>query len=345
MLPVLALLAAAAAAPAKPPPSVALVPLRALGVPPDVLRALQETLRNEVAALPEAQLVPEAALSSTLSREPDCESRIACAAAAASKAGARQLIVGTASALGDAFMVDLKLLDARSAQELGRATHPVSGTRDALIETLHASAVELLAPLRYAGALRIDVEGAQGAEVFVDGRAVGRAPLAGPVGSLTPGQHTVRVSGARDTSTFAEVRFGRTTDVKVDFSSRAPSDRMAPPVLLATQPQAPARPARPPSLKIAGVLGLGLGALSAVAGVAFHARAYATAADLNRREEQNALSTTDLLAYGSVNSDTARARGFYVAAGVLGALGGALLLWDLHLDHVAVGPGTVGARF
>jgi len=54
-----------------------------------------------------------------LKREPDCEARIACAAAAAAQAGARQLIIGTTSQLGDSFMIDLKLLDARSGQEIG----------------------------------------------------------------------------------------------------------------------------------------------------------------------------------------------------------------------------------
>ena len=344
MLLALALVLAAVAPPEKAPPAVAVVPLRSLGVPPDLQRALQETLRNEVAALPEARLVPESALSSALAREPDCESRVPCAAAAASKAGAGQLIIGTASALGDAFMIDLKLLDARSAQELGRATHPVSGTRDALIETLHAAAVELLAPARYAGALRIDVPEGKGADIYVDGKAVGKAPLAAPIASLTPGQHTVRVAGPRDTSRFVEVRFGRTTDVRVDLAPRPP-DRIASPVLLATQPSAPARPLRPPTLRIAGLAGLGLSAASLVAGIAFHARAYVTAGDLNRREEQNALSSTDLAAYGSIDNDVKRARGFYIAAGALGAIGGALLLWDLHLDHLAVGPGTVGGRF
>ena len=63
------------------------------------------------------------------------EAKIACAALAASRAGARELIVGTASQLGDAYMIDLKLLDARSAVELRRSTKPVSGSPDALIDT------------------------------------------------------------------------------------------------------------------------------------------------------------------------------------------------------------------
>ena len=138
-------------------PAVALLPLRPLGVQADVVAALELTLRNELSQLPEARVVPDKDVALQLSREPGCLERMACAAAAASRAGARQLILGTASQLGDAFMIDLKLIDARSAQVLRRATHPVSGSRDALIETLREAAVELLAPTRFVGALQIEV--------------------------------------------------------------------------------------------------------------------------------------------------------------------------------------------
>src|SRR5207302_5180404 len=118
------------------PPVVALLPLRPLGVPADVVHALEVTLRNELAQLPEANLVPEKEVVEALKREAECEAHIPCAAAAAAKAGARQFIMGTTSQLGDAFMIDLKLVDSKSAQELRRATQPVSGSQDGLIETL-----------------------------------------------------------------------------------------------------------------------------------------------------------------------------------------------------------------
>src|SRR6266404_3377439 len=162
------------------PPVVALLPLRPLGAPPAVVHALEVTLRNELAHLQEARLAPPREVAEALKREPDCEARIACAAAAAAQAGARQLIIGTTSQLGDSFMIDLKLLDARTGQEIRRATHPVSGSQDALIETVRATAVQLLAP----------------------------------------GQHVVRVKDkARETSTFVEVRFGRMTDANLDLGA------------------------------------------------------------------------------------------------------------------------------
>ena len=335
MILLLALLLAQSASPrpaAVQPSRVALLPLRALGVPPDVQAALQETLRNELAALPEAALVPPPALLSALQAEPDCEARIACAAAAARKAGAQTLILGTASQLGDAFLIDLKLLDAATAQELRRATHPLTGSRDGLIETLRAAAVELLAPSRYAGSLRIEVAGGVGAEVFVDGRPVGKAPLPSPVDALAPGQHTVRIAGARDQSAFVEVRFGKVSSVRID-AQRAPERPAALPAALPAAVLAPA-PQRA-WVRPAAYAGLGLGVAAAILGVTFHARAYATASDLNRREQQNQLGPSDLGAYGKVDLDVNRARAFYLAAAALGAAGGGLLLWDLQVERRA----------
>src|SRR4051812_10448381 len=157
-------LAAGTVAPARDARTVvALMPLRPLGVPENVVHALQVTLHNELSALPEARLLPSRDVEDQLKREPDCEAKVACAALAASRAGARQLIMGTASQLGDAFMIDLKLIDARSGQELRRATHPVSGSQDVLIETLREAAVQLLAPQRFVGSVKVEVPGVPGA--------------------------------------------------------------------------------------------------------------------------------------------------------------------------------------
>src|SRR5205085_11675232 len=86
MLAALALLVAAGSqSPHDARPPVALIPLRALGVPVDMAHALQATLRNELSALPEAHLLPDKDVTEALKREPDCEARIPCAVAAAAK--------------------------------------------------------------------------------------------------------------------------------------------------------------------------------------------------------------------------------------------------------------------
>jgi len=315
------------------PPVVALLPLHPLGAPADMVHALEVTLRNELGQLQEARLAKEADVAEALKREPDCEVKVPCAAAAALHAGARQLIIGTTSQLGDSFMVDLKLLDAKSGQEIRRATHPVSGSQDAVIEVLRETAVQLLAPNRFVGALRVDVPGAAGALLFVDGKPAGTLPLTQPLEGLTPGQHVVRVKDkVRETSTFVEVRFGRTTDAHIDLLAPVVAvPAAALPVSLEINPRR-----KPGWVRPAAVGAIGAAVASAVIGVAFHARAYSTASDLNSLAAANQLHTPNVQGYASVDRDTNLARGFYVAAAVLAAAGGGLLWWDLRNDSVGL---------
>jgi hypothetical protein len=347
------------------PTTVAVLPLRALGAPAESARALDKTLRNEVEAVPEARLVDRAAVEAALQQEADCLARVRCAAAAAVKAGAQQLIVGTVSRLGDAFTLDLKLVDAQTGQELRRATHPMSGKEDALIELLRGIAVELLAPARYTGRLAVLLAGetaaeALGAELFVDGQRRGTLPLSEPIGGLSPGVHTLRVAKQdfRDATLFVEVRFDRTTQARIDLArgalaavdfvrgkpevaaqpappqrappQPAPPQRAPPPVLAATAPQAPPRD---PWLKIAGWSGVGVGAAAFIAGVVIHAKAYGIAADLNRRNSANQLTLADRAAYDRVDNETRTARILYVTGTLFAAGGAGALLYDRHLDQ------------
>jgi hypothetical protein len=329
-----ATLAAAVLGTATPAPVVALLPLHPLGAPADVVKALEVTLRNELSQLGEARLAKELDVAAGLRREPDCEERISCSAAAALHAGARQLIVGTTSQLGESFMIDLKLLDAKSLQEIRRATLPVSGSENALIETMREAAVKLLAPARFVGSLRVEVPGARGAALFIDGRAAGTLPLAEPLSGLVPGQHVVRVKDKQsEMSSFVEVRFGRTTEARLEPGA-APVVAVpaaALPVAVALEP-----PRKPAWVRPAAIAALGAGVASAVVGIAFHARAYSTASDLNRRASTNQLQPRDAEAFADVDRDTNLARGFYVAAAVLAAAGGGLLWWDVHTDSVGV---------
>jgi hypothetical protein len=315
------------------PPVVALLPLRPLGAPPDVVHALEVTLRNELAHLQEARLAPAKEVADALQREPDCEARLACAAAAAAHAGARQLIFGTTSQLGDSFMIDLKLLDAKTGQELRRATHPVSGSQDALIEMLREIAVQLLAPSRFVGSLRVDVPGAPGGLLFLDGKPSGTLPLAQPLEGLTPGQHVVRVKDkGRETSTFVEVRFGRTTAARIDLGA-------APVVALpaaAVPAIVSAVPRKPVWIRPAAIGILGAGVASAVIGVAFQARASSTGSGLIGVESANQLQRPATQQFPDVERNTNIARGFYVAAAVFAAAGGGLLWWDVSTESVGV---------
>lgn len=344
-------------------PVVALLPLRSLGVPAEVTRALEATLRNELAALPEARLASDEAVQRELKAEPGCEEHPTCTTAMAVRVGAKELIVGTASQLGDAYMVDLKLLDARSGAELRRATHPVSGAQEVLLEALRSAAVELLAPARFAGSLRVVVPGADGAQIFVDGNPVGRAPLRNVIGGLLPGQHTLRVAregATTDSDLFVDVRFGKTTEARVDpakynllqeFTDReAPAQLIAPlppPLLLAPLGAATPQPVRLSPLRIAGLSAVGLGLVSLTVAIVQHQRAYALSADLNRRDAQDQHSVADLGSYNQIDLSLTRARVFYGVAAGLGAVGAGLFVWDWQHEsraRVEVAPGQVAVK-
>ena len=310
-------------------PVVALLPLRPLGVPVELVRALQVTLQNELANLPEARLASDKEVADQLHHEPDCEAKITCAALAAGRAGARQLIMGTASQLGDAFMLDLKLIDARTAQELRRATHPVSGSQDALIDVLREAVVQLLAPARFVGAIQIDVPGVPGALLYLDGKLAGTTPLEKPIEGLSPGLHTVRVVAegrAQEASAFVDVRFGATTRARMELQPILATV----PTLALPQASSAVPDRRKPWMRPVALTALGLGAASLVAAIAFQAKAYATAGDLNRRESLNQLQPGDAAAFREVESDTHLARGFYLTSAILGVAGAGLLYWDLR---------------
>lgn len=349
---------------------VALLPLRALGASPEAVAALEQTLRNKMALLPEIALAPEDLVAAALKREQDCLSKLTCAASAATKAGARQLVMGTVSELGDAYMVDLKLVDARTGHEVRRVTHPISGRQELLIELLRGAAVELLAPARHVGRLSVKLLGeapevvaedvraqavkGRGAQLFLDGKPVGRLPLPAPLESLPVGQHTLRVAqeGFHDATLFVEVRFDRTTEAFVDLERGSlagvaflrEKDLPRPPLLAAAVPAAkPAAPApavaappqRGPWLKIAGWSGAGLGAVALVAGLTLHAKAYSTANQINQKEVQNQLTPADLALYGDVDTAVSAARVLYVVSGLTAVAGVAFLVWDGSLDAAA----------
>ncbi|HYY53193.1 MAG TPA: hypothetical protein VE755_09985, partial [Myxococcales bacterium] len=282
----------------------------------------------------EARLASAKDVAAALKREPGCETKVACAAAAASHAGARQLIMGTTSQLGDSFMVDLKLIDARSGQELRRATHPVSGAQEALIEKVREAAIHLIAPSRFVGALRVEVPGAAGAQLYLDGKPAGTLPLSQPLEGLAPGQHAIRVKDkTQETSTFVEVRFGRTTDAQLDLGA-APVVAVpaaALPVAIAT-----GLPRKPAWVRPAAIAAIGAGVASAVIGVAFNARAGSTTSSSSAVAPASQLQGPKVQTFIDGDPNAGIARGFYLAAAVLAATGGGLLWWDVQTDSIGL---------
>jgi hypothetical protein len=223
-------------------------------------------------------------------------------------------------------MIDLKLLDARSAQEQRRATHPVSGSPDALIETLRGAAVELLAPARFVGGLQIDVADAPGAVVFIDGKQVGVAPIKAPIQGLVPGQHTLRVvDKGRELSTFVEVRYGVVNRARVELGPVRIQKSALPEVESGVQAHA-----KPAWVRPAAGTALGLALVSVGVGAVLQARSSSGGTALGQGGSQNALIMPTGNTSSLGNHGTNLAPAFFAASAVLAVTGGALLYWDLR---------------
>ncbi len=78
---------------------------------------------------------------------------------------------------------------------------------------------------------------------------------------------------------------------------------------------------------------LGLGAVCAVVGVATHLKAYRTANSLDATYAAGKLNASDNPLYTDMNTKVGAARFLYVLTGLFAAGGGALLLYDHHLDQ------------
>ncbi len=140
-----------------------------------------------------------------------------CLAEAGGALGLHGVLIGGASVLGDAAGLRLKLIDTRTGKE-ATAQAMLQGDRAQMLEGMQALIYELLDPSRNHGSLMVDVA-LEGAMVIVDGQELGRTPLEGPIGNLSPGEHTLKLSSPliKDYFNFFEIYAGKTTTVRVDL--------------------------------------------------------------------------------------------------------------------------------
>jgi PEGA domain len=151
------------------------------------------------------------------SRLAACTGETACLAAIGKKLGVGLVVSGNVAALGDSHVVNIKVVDAASGAELRRiASDPLRGDPDQLIDSVRVAAYRLLAPDRLLGSVSLLADIA-GAEVVLDGRVVGRTPLARPIENVPLGMHRVQVRapGYSVFSDDVQVRFQKTTRVVV----------------------------------------------------------------------------------------------------------------------------------
>ena len=167
----------------------------ALGLDPPIVARLEGLLRAELGRLADATLPGPRALERLRLEHPalnDCTGEARCLARAGRLLAVEQIISGNIGALGQSYVINLKLVDVAAAREIRRVSDTLSGAPERLIEAIRLAAFRLVAPERLRGALNVQVS-VPGAAIFLDGRLVGHSPLA-PQAGLLVGRHALRIS-------------------------------------------------------------------------------------------------------------------------------------------------------
>jgi hypothetical protein len=221
MKPVVLLVCAAPLAVGAEPRSVAIAPVAPLTEGVRGLGAVEATLAAAAAAVPEqsviaADRVREAARRARRRDLEACEGAAACLAELGRVAGAQAVVYAEVGALAQGQVVYVKAVDVAGASELSSTTLWL-GDKDGAAAA-RAAMTRLLAPSAYVGTLALTADVA-GASVFVDGRAVGRTPLA-PL-ALPVGMRALRVTHptTRDFVRFVEIQFAERAEVRAELAA------------------------------------------------------------------------------------------------------------------------------
>lgn len=172
---------------------VAVLELSGLGIS-DITKNLEQYLRNSIGTIDGFAVLSAVDVQMALGDPKNkavakCGGGPDCARQVGKLVGAHIVVIGSISALGDSFSLNLRALEVNKKGELARYQASVSG-RDRLIPEVRLASYQLIAPDRIRGWLMIEVA-VPGVAVEVDGQPVGTTPLAHPVENLTPGAHVV----------------------------------------------------------------------------------------------------------------------------------------------------------
>jgi hypothetical protein len=211
--------AAKPAAPAGKRSTVAVTRIEPLGLGPELVGRLEALFRAELERLEGAPLPPLREVDKIVAGDPalrGCTGEPECLAGIGRKLGVSAIVAGSVGALGDSYVINLKLVDVATGKEIRRVEEPLSGSPDELIEAVRVAAYRLYAPARLIGSVAILADVA-GADVYLDGKKLGRTPLAQPIGKLSVGKHSLRITAAgySDFIQDVDVRFQKTTQVVV----------------------------------------------------------------------------------------------------------------------------------
>jgi len=201
--------------------SIGLLRIEPLGLEPEMVARLEALFRLELERLQGTPLPPKRNVDRIVAADAalrGCTGEPECLAAIGRKLGVQYMVSGTVAALGDSYVIDLKLVEVASGKEIRRVEEPLSGPPDELIEAVRVAAYRLFAPEQLKGSIAVlaDVNGAQ---VFLDGKSMGKTPITQSLANLTVGKHSLRITatGYSDFLQEVDVRFQKTTQVMVSL--------------------------------------------------------------------------------------------------------------------------------
>jgi len=186
--------AAVNASAAAKPVRVAVLDLGMLGMSNDERRSLELLLRNSIATIVGVVVIPSVDVQMALSDPKNaaaagCGGGPECAVAVGRVVGAERVVFGTLSTIGDAFSLNLRVMDTKTGKEVSREQSRTSGDRNVLIPEIRLAAYRLVAPDKILSTLEIE-SSVEGVEIEVNGIRVGTTPLKEPV-IVTPGDQLV----------------------------------------------------------------------------------------------------------------------------------------------------------
>ena len=216
-------LSAPALAQPAPAEKVLVFPFAALG---EDARAnadmLRRNLMNAIDLMAEVDVVDPSATEKTIGRSlvdarDSCGEDATCTAAIGKVAGVRWIVKGGVRKDAEGFMLSIQLFDVNIAETVKGPQTSRAPTEERAVESMRSAAQWLFATT---GFLQI-VSSVGGAEVFVDSRPVGKAPLARPL-SVQVGKHNVRVemAGFEPFSETVDVKPGAMRTVRAELAPK-----------------------------------------------------------------------------------------------------------------------------
>jgi len=208
--------------PARATRSAVLAPLGGLGVESLEIGKVQRWLEAALAGVAGYRWLSTPRLAKLLRqarlRHAGREVQARCLGAQGRQLGAELIISGEVGSLGGAFMVYLRLIET-SGRVVRSANAVLEPTQAGLRDAVRSLAVQLLAPDRYTGALKVTVD-VPNAWIYLDGRRLAKSPVATLPG-LSPGTHALRITheAYRDFVRFVTVGFDETAQVQVKLSA------------------------------------------------------------------------------------------------------------------------------